>query len=117
MTAWEALAKIRYGISLYRDKMASGDEVCREIMKVLDSPELDESRAVEPRGEPDEFQRFLDNWAEAYPLDVFPSPDFKRVNEVLTAAGLSLDCVSAANMRHVIRRVSEKYSENRGAES
>lgn len=46
-------------------------------------------------------------WAEAYPLDVFPEPDLKRVREVLTAAGLSLDQVSASNMRHVITRVAE----------
>jgi hypothetical protein len=55
-----------------------------------------------------EFREWIEEWAKAYPLDVFPEPDFKRVNEVLTAAGLSLDCVSAANMRHVITRVREK---------
>jgi hypothetical protein len=46
-------------------------------------------------------------WSEAYPLDVFPEPDLKKVREVLTAAGLSLDQVSASNMRHVITRVAE----------
>src|SRR5688572_23760039 len=50
----------------------------------------------EPRDEPqDFFQQYLDEWAKAYPLDVFPLPDFARVAEVLKAAGLSLDCVSA----------------------
>lgn len=46
-------------------------------------------------------------WAEAYPLDVFPEPDFKRVHEVLKAAGLGLDQVSASNMRHVVKGVGE----------
>jgi hypothetical protein len=46
-------------------------------------------------------------WSEAYPLDVFPEPDFKAVNLALKAAGLSLDQVSASNMRHVISRVGE----------
>jgi hypothetical protein len=46
-------------------------------------------------------------WSEAYPLDVFPEPDLKKVREVLSAAGLSLDQVSASNMRHVITRVAE----------
>lgn len=46
-------------------------------------------------------------WADAYPLDVFPEPDFKKVNEVLKAAGLSLDQVSASNMRHVVNGVGD----------
>ena len=44
----------------------------------------------------------IDNWSQAYPLDVFPEPDFALVNKALIAAGISLSCVSAANMRHVI---------------
>ena len=47
----------------------------------------------------------IHNWAIAYPLDVFPEPDFKRVREVLEAAGITLDSVSASNMRHVIQGV------------
>lgn len=46
-------------------------------------------------------------WSEAYPLDVFPEPDFAKVNEVLKAAGLSLDLVSASNMRHVVTGVGK----------
>jgi len=49
----------------------------------------------------------IDNWAKAYPLKVFPEPDFKKVAEVLKAAGISLDTVSASNMRHVISQVKE----------
>src|SRR5574343_185614 len=48
----------------------------------------------------------IDNWAKAYPLDVFPEPDFKRVREVLEAAGITLDSVSASNMRHVITGIA-----------
>ena len=47
----------------------------------------------------------IDNWAKAYPLDIFPEPDFKKAAEVLKAAGLSLDAISASNMRHVINGV------------
>ena len=49
-------------------------------------------------------------WAEAYPVSVFPEvpkEDWARIHEVLKAAGLSLDRVSASNMRHVITRVAE----------
>jgi hypothetical protein len=49
----------------------------------------------------------IQNWAKAYPLEVFPEPDFKKVAEVLKAAGISLDTVSASNMRHVINGVKK----------
>jgi len=44
----------------------------------------------------------IDTWANAYPLDIFPEPDFKKVAEILKAAGLSLAAVTASNNRHVI---------------
>lgn len=47
----------------------------------------------------------IDNWAKAYPLKVFPEPDFKQVAKVLKDAGISLGAVSASNMRHVIKGV------------
>lgn len=46
-------------------------------------------------------------WADAYPLEVFPEPDLKRVHEVLMAAGLSLDALSASAMRHAIEGVGK----------
>ena len=47
----------------------------------------------------------ISQWADAYPLDVFPEPDFGKVRVALISAGLSLDQVSASNMRHVITGV------------
>jgi len=44
----------------------------------------------------------IDAWARAYPLSVFPEPDLTKAAEVLAAAGLSLDSISAHAMRHVI---------------
>jgi hypothetical protein len=49
----------------------------------------------------------IDKWAKAYPLDIFPEPDFKRVRELLEAGGITLDAVSASNMRHVIAQVKD----------
>ena len=46
-------------------------------------------------------------WADAYPLDIFPEPDLKRAHAVLTAAGMSLDSISASCMRHVIEGVGK----------
>ena len=47
----------------------------------------------------------VENWAKAYPLDMFPEPDFKRARELLEAGGIKLDSISASNMRHVIKGV------------
>lgn len=49
--------------------------------------------------------RKIDDWAKAYPLEVFPKPtkdNWKQAAEVLKANGLSLDRLSADNMRHVL---------------
>lgn len=53
-------------------------------------------------------------WGKAYPLKNFPEPtpdDWKKIAEVLEAAGLSLDCISASNMRYVVSRVSQIAAE------
>jgi hypothetical protein len=49
----------------------------------------------------------ISDWAQAYPLDVFPEPDLKRAHEVLEAAGLSLGAISAHAMRHVLDGVQK----------
>lgn len=47
----------------------------------------------------------IKTWSLAYPLSIFPEPDFAKAHEALTAAGMTLDAISASNMRHVITRV------------
>jgi hypothetical protein len=47
----------------------------------------------------------IEQWSYAYPLDVFPEPDMAVVREALAARGITIDCVSASNMRHVIEQV------------
>jgi hypothetical protein len=49
----------------------------------------------------------IDQWAHAYPLCVFPEPDFKKARELLEAGGITLDAVSASCMRRVILGVAE----------
>ncbi len=46
-------------------------------------------------------------WCEAYPLDVFPEPDFKRAAKVLKENGMTIDAISASNMRHVLTGVKK----------
>lgn len=53
----------------------------------------------------------ISQWAKAYPLSVFPEPDFKMAHKALKEHGISLDAVSASNMRHVIKGVSKIVDE------
>lgn len=46
-------------------------------------------------------------WARAYPLKAFPEPDFARAAELLKAGGITLDAISASNMRHVVTEVAK----------
>ena len=48
----------------------------------------------------------IEQWTEAYPKTVFPEPDFAKVRELLEAGGITLDSVSASNMRHVLKGVA-----------
>lgn len=51
--------------------------------------------------------RKIVQWSKAYPLTVFPEPDFKRAAELLEAGGMTLDAISASNMRHVVEGVGK----------
>jgi hypothetical protein len=47
-------------------------------------------------------------WCDAYPLKMFPQPDFAKAARVLKENGMTLDAISASSMRHVldgIRRI------------
>ena len=49
----------------------------------------------------------IDNWAKAYPIKAFPEPDLKKAAKVLKDAGLTIDAISASNMRHVLDGVKD----------
>ncbi|EKD40808.1 MAG: hypothetical protein ACD_74C00158G0007 [uncultured bacterium] len=70
------------------------------LRKVLDFQAAENNRMR------DALQRIA-NWQKAYPLEVFPEPDLKRAHEVLKAAGMGLDGISASNMRHVLGGIKE----------
>jgi len=46
--------------------------------------------------------RLIREWCDAYPLKVFPEPNWRRAAMVLTDHGITLDSISASNMRHVL---------------
>lgn len=61
----------------------------------------------------DTLQKIV-QWADAYPLDLFPEPDadyLRRAHEVLTASGMTLDRISAHAMRHVVKRIGDMARE------
>ena len=70
--------------------------------------EIAGAKALEQRveGLANAHQKIVD-WSRAYPLSVFPEPDFARAAQVLKDAGMTLDAISASNMRHVVEGVSK----------
>ena len=44
----------------------------------------------------------LDQWERAYPLSAFPEPDLEKAAQLLKAGGMTIDALSASNMRHVV---------------
>ena len=67
--------------------------------------------AAKEREHYDDLFANIKNWCEAYPIAVFPEPDFKKAHEVLKANGMTLDAISASNMKHVIIQVQKMIDE------
>ena len=63
-----------------------------------------------------ELEEALDRiaqWTQAYPLSVFPEPDWKRARALLEAGGMTLDSVSAGAMRRVVDGIARIVAEVR----
>lgn len=92
-----------------KEQRMSADEAAREInnmtavLRTLSQVRI-ESLSVK---EPDDKLREIETWAKAYPLTVFPEPDLQKAREVLQAAGMTLDAISASTMRYALSRVME----------
>lgn len=54
-----------------------------------------------------ETLKTIERWAEAYPLTVFPKPDYEQARKLLEAGGMTLDALSADAMRHVVEEVAK----------
>ena len=70
----------------------------RDLMQACD---IIDAKDAEIERLTDLFYR-LRTWQQAYPLEVFPKPDLKKAHNVLRAAGMTLDAISADAMRHVL---------------
>lgn len=69
--------------------------------------EMGYERGLEKAEPLEEALQRIDQWSEAYPLDIFPEPDLKKARELLAAGGITLDAVSAHCMRHVVNGVGK----------
>ena len=58
-----------------------------------------------------DFLHELDGWERAYPLSAFPEPDMRKAAELLKAGGMTLDAISASNMRHVVSQIAPKAAD------
>jgi hypothetical protein len=83
-------------IIVYRDR--SGRSLEGREMLADAANEIDKLRGA--------LQR-IEQWSDAYPLDMFPEPDLKKAAEVLKANGMTLDAISASCMRHVVEGVGK----------
>jgi len=46
-------------------------------------------------------------WIDAYPVKIFSEPDFEKAHKVLTKHGMTLDSISASNMRQVLNGLKQ----------
>ena len=54
----------------------------------------------------------IETWTRAYLLQIFPKPDYKKADEVLKKAGLSLGEITGGAMRHVLKGIIEIIEDN-----
>jgi hypothetical protein len=100
--------------TLWRDMIAEIDNGRDEIERLHqawavdhDAWENDNKRLRTDNERLREAHERIVEWSRAYPLQVFPKPDLKRVRELLKPGGMTLDAISADAMRHVIEQVAK----------
>lgn len=84
---------------------AEAERIAATLRALASQPSAPRAEAVEALHE---FDHALSTWAKAYPLSVFPEPDFDEVKRLL--GGNLLTRVSAANMRHVVTKLDELFA-------
>ena len=74
----------------------------RRVEMVLRGADMSDADRID---ELERALRQLRTWAEAYPIGVFPEPDFTKAAAVLKGNDMTLDAISASNMRHILTGV------------
>lgn len=87
----------------------------KHVRSAIDATTIE--RLTAERDEAREALLAIDTWAKAYPLSVFPEPDFALAAKLLKDGGITLDAVSASNMRHVLTGIQGLVSAALATES
>ena len=83
-------------------------------MTVLDQVILTTIKMKDERIEQlEETLERIRQWTLAYPLDIFPEPDWKKARALLEAGGMTLDSVSAGASRRVVNGIAKIIEESR----
>ncbi len=92
--------------------VVTGGQCCCQPTEGIGCPEVNalKTRLIAAENKRDDLLEALQRiaqWGDAYPLDIFPAPDWETARAGLKAVGITLDAVSAANMRHVVEGVGK----------
>ena len=88
------------------------NELCIELeRKLIEYKELNNNLTDQLEHKQDKLDQ-IETWTRAYPLQIFPKPDYKKANEVLQKAGLSLGQITGGAMRHVLKGIIEIIEKN-----
>ena len=49
----------------------------------------------------------IKDWCIAYPVSIFPEPDFDKMAKVLKDNGMTIDSIGASSMRHVLKGIQD----------
>lgn len=117
---WGEAQKSKDEVLAAWDEMVAENGLLKADNKILDTTvrqsaliasnrliELDQVTAwwyelvAENEAQKDRLDKIIE-WCDAYPLDIFPEPDFIKVRAALEEKGITLGAVSASNMRHVV---------------
>lgn len=63
----------------------------------------------------DKLRDEIESWLKMLTTEIFREPDFVKARALLESGGMTLDGLSASNMRHVLTRLVEKDKQARTA--
>jgi hypothetical protein len=98
-----------------RLEVISSRQRINDLLEEIERQTALSDKAIKRNGELSDLLDSVKQWCRAYPLALFPEPDWGKVDEVCTNAGISLTAIAGANMRHVvdgIQRIITEWEEN-----
>lgn len=106
----ERIANLEQALRQEQGFSAQLESNIKFLQSRVDGSEAELSRLRSQVEAMEDDRRRINDWCEAYPVGIFPEPDWERAKELLGSTLLSR--VSAANMRHVVEGF-KRYSASR----